>query len=115
MIDPRNRPAVYGSLFAGLAGCLILWFLGLPPVVAWMTGWSIPAFVLYGIDKRQARSGRWRVPEVVLHGLAIVGGVLGAWAGRLLFRHKTQQPVFLVVLVAATILWTAIIIGTVLE
>jgi uncharacterized membrane protein YsdA (DUF1294 family) len=114
-MDPRNRPAFYGSLFAGLALGLTLWFLGVPLLLAWMTGWSLPAFILYGIDKRQARAGRWRVPEVVLHALALVGGVLGAWAGRAVFRHKTQRPIFLAVLVTATILWAAIALAAVLS
>jgi uncharacterized membrane protein YsdA (DUF1294 family) len=72
-------------------------------------GWSLPAFAMYGIDKRQAQAGGWRVPEVALHGLALIGGVAGAWAGRYVFRHKTQKTVFTVVLVVATILWGAII------
>ena len=38
----------------------------------------------------------------------MIGGVMGGWAGRQVFRHKTQKPVFLVVLVVATILWGAI-------
>jgi len=114
MIDPRNRPALYGSLFAGLATFLTLWFLGLQPFMAWMAGWTIPAFVMYGIDKRQARGGGWRVPEAMLHGLALVGGVLGAWAGRFVFRHKTQKPVFLVVLVAASVLWAVIAVWVLL-
>lgn len=115
MVDPRNRPALYGSLFAGLAACLTLWFLGISPLPAWMAGWSIPAFAVYGIDKRQARAGAWRIPEAVLHGLALVGGVVGAWAGRLLFHHKTQKPAFLVILVAASVLWAIIVAWDILR
>ena len=108
MIDPRNRPAFVGSLIAGVAAFVLLWFLGLSPIVAWIVGWSLPAFAMYGIDKRQAQQGGWRIPETVLHGLALIGGVIGAWAGRYFFRHKTQKPVFTVVLVAASILWGVI-------
>jgi uncharacterized membrane protein YsdA (DUF1294 family) len=91
-----------------VAAFVILWWLGLQPLLAWIVGWSIPAFAMYGIDKRQAQTGGWRVPEVVLHGLALIGGVLGAWAGRAVFRHKTQKPVFLVVLIAASVIWALI-------
>jgi uncharacterized membrane protein YsdA (DUF1294 family) len=108
MIDPRNRPALLGAIIAGIAAFVVLWWLGLPPLLAWMVGWSLPAFAMYGIDKRQAREGGWRVPEMVLHGLALSGGVIGAWAGRAFFRHKTQKPVFRVVLVVASVLWAAI-------
>ena len=115
MIDPRNRPAFLGSLIAGVAAFVILWWLGLPPLIAWMAGWSVPAFAMYGIDKGQAQHDGWRTPEVVLHGLALIGGVVGAWAGRSVFRHKTQKPIFTVVLAAASILWGGIVIWALLN
>lgn len=114
MIDPRNRPALLGSLIGGVVAFVALWWLGLSPFLAWIAAWSIPAFAMYGIDKRQARRDGWRVPESVLHGLALIGGVPGAWAGRAWFRHKTQKPVFLVVLVVATIAWGAVAVWAVL-
>jgi uncharacterized membrane protein YsdA (DUF1294 family) len=114
MIDPRNRPALYGSLIAGVAAFVVLWLIGLPPLVAWMVGWSVPAFAMYGIDKRQAQAGGWRVPEIVLHGLALVGGVVGAWAGRAVFHHKTQHVVFTIVLVAASVLWAVVVAWAIL-
>ena len=53
------------------------------------------AFLLYGFDKASSKSeGATRVPEVVLLGLAALGGAAGAWAGMLLFRHKTQKTAF---------------------
>jgi uncharacterized membrane protein YsdA (DUF1294 family) len=61
-------------------------------------------FLFYGWDKwRAKRSGR-RVPERTLHGLALLGGFLGAWLGMRVFRHKTQKPVFSVVLFLAAAL-----------
>ena len=115
MIDPRNRPALLGSLIAGLAAFVVLWWLGLSPLLAWVVGWTVPAFAMYGIDKRQAQQGGWRVPEIVLHGLALIGGVFGAWAGRAFFRHKTQKPVFTVVLVIASMIWGVIAVWAVLN
>jgi uncharacterized membrane protein YsdA (DUF1294 family) len=94
---------------AGVAIFLVLWLvLRWSPLLAWMAGWTPVAFAAYGIDKRAAMRGGWRIPEMALHGLALVGGVLGAWAGRAVFRHKTRKPVFLVVLVAASVLWGAL-------
>jgi uncharacterized membrane protein YsdA (DUF1294 family) len=107
--DPRNRPALIGAFGGGAAVFAIFWLvLGLSPLLAWVVAWSLPAFAMYGIDKRQAANDGWRVPEAVLHALALVGGVVGAWAGRAVFRHKTQKPVFLVVLVVASIVWIAV-------
>lgn len=111
LLDPRNRPAVVGSAVVGVALFVVLVLvLRWSPLVAWVAAWSPVAFAAYGIDKRSAMRGGWRIPEAVLHGLALVGGVLGAWAGRAVFRHKTQRPVFLVVLVIASLLWGAVVV-----
>jgi uncharacterized membrane protein YsdA (DUF1294 family) len=72
------------------------WYLG------WLLSWSVATFALYGIDKRQARAHGLRVPEMVLHGLALVGGAAGGWAGMFVFRHKTQHAVFYAVLAVAS-------------
>jgi len=114
VIDPRNRPALLGSVVGGIAAFVLLLLVGLQPILAWVVGWSLPAFAIYGIDKRQAGVGGWRVPEALLHGLALVGGVVGAWAGRFAFRHKTQKPAFTIVLLLASLLWGAIVIAVLL-
>lgn len=51
------------------------------------------AFVAYGFDKHQARVYGDRIPERVLLGLALIGG-LGAYAACELFRHKTRKQPF---------------------
>lgn len=84
--------------------------LGLPLLPAWLVGWSVPAFALYGLDKRQARRGGWRIPEVFLHALALIGGVVGAWAGRAVFHHKTRERAFLVVLAIASVAWAGVVL-----
>jgi uncharacterized membrane protein YsdA (DUF1294 family) len=115
VIDPRNRPALIAAIAVGIGVFIVLWlWAGWSPLLAWLVAWSVPAFALYGIDKRQARSGGWRIPEVLLHGVALIGGVIGAWAGRLVFRHKTQKPEFLVVLILASVIWAAIAIRALL-
>ena len=65
---------------------------------------NIIAFILYGLDKKYAREGRWRIPEKTLLGIAVIGGAAGAWIGMQAFRHKTKHlsfrilvPVFVVV------------------
>jgi uncharacterized membrane protein YsdA (DUF1294 family) len=61
-------------------------------------------FVLYGLDKARARSKGWRVPEVVLHVLALSGGFAGGWVGRGVFRHKTRKGMFTFILVVSALL-----------
>jgi uncharacterized membrane protein YsdA (DUF1294 family) len=70
----------------------------------WVVTASGITFLLYGFDKAQSKNGGWRVPEVVLHGLALAGGFPGGWAGRSIFRHKTKKGIFVFVLVVSTAL-----------
>ncbi len=108
--DRRNRIPLIASAVLGIVLFLLLWlWLSWPPLLAWLVGWTPPAFAAYGVDKWQATHGGWRIPEVVLHGLALIGGVVGAWAGRAVFRHKTQKPVFLWILILASIIWGVIV------
>ena len=52
---------------------------------------NFTTFVAYGIDKRAARRGDWRVPERDLHLLEFLGGWIGAWIAQKFFRHKTAK------------------------
>lgn len=64
-------------------------------VIIWyLTGINLLAFVMYGLDKQKARKGRWRIPERTLLLLAAAGGSAGAYAGMLIFRHKTRHLKF---------------------
>ena len=51
-------------------------------------------FVLYGIDKRRAQRGAWRIPEKTLLILPLLGGSVGGILGMRLFRHKTKHWYF---------------------
>ena len=64
---------------------------------------TLVTFVVYGLDKLQAKRGARRVPERSLHALSWLGGFGGAWLGMRLFRHKTQKPAFALVMLAATL------------
>lgn len=64
------------------------------PVWVYLIAVNICTFLVYGIDKQKARSGRWRIPESRLLLLAAVGGSLGAWMGMYVFRHKTRKAKF---------------------
>jgi uncharacterized membrane protein YsdA (DUF1294 family) len=70
----------------------------------WLAIVSVVTFVLYGFDKSRSRRNGWRVPEVVLHGLALSGGFPGGWAGRSVFRHKTQKGIFVFLLTVSTVI-----------
>lgn len=68
------------------------------------------AFGLYAIDKRRAVYAKWRIPEAVLLGLAVIGGAYGAGAAMLLFRHKTQHLAFQITVPVSFALWMALLV-----
>ncbi|WNY27168.1 hypothetical protein MsAm2_09590 [Methanolapillus ohkumae] len=54
---------------------------------------NVVSFAAYGIDKKKAKMDKWRTPEATLLALAFFGP-FGAYAGMLVFRHKTQKKPF---------------------
>lgn len=55
---------------------------------------NLVTFAAFGLDKRRAEAGAWRIPERRLLGLAAAGGGLGAVAAQRVFRHKTRKEPF---------------------
>ena len=51
-------------------------------------------FIPFGPDKAKAQRGKSRVAESTQLTLSFLGGTLGAYAGRALFRHKTRKQPF---------------------
>ena len=76
---------------------------------------NVAAWIMYGLDKWKARSGKWRISERNLLIVALIGGSVGALTGMLMFRHKTKKPKFVIgipvmlvvhcVIVAAAFSW----------
>ena len=63
-------------------------------VIIYFTVINLLAFILYGADKSRARKGRWRIPEKMLLGIAVIGGSVGAFFGMHIFHHKTRHWYF---------------------
>jgi uncharacterized membrane protein YsdA (DUF1294 family) len=63
-------------------------------LAAWLAGVNLVAFAYFAFDKFRARKEGRRVPEMVLHGLALGGGSGGAWLAMRCFRHKTIKGRF---------------------
>lgn len=57
---------------------------------------NIIALTVFGIDKVMSKKGGWRIPESRLLLIAFFGP-FGAYAGMLLFRHKTRKSKFVLV------------------
>lgn len=65
-------------------------------VIDYLVVMSLLTFAAYGMDKRKAKKGQWRIPEKTLLLLAVLGGSLGALLGMYVFHHKTQKTKFVI-------------------
>lgn len=66
-------------------------------IIGFYASISLITFVVYGFDKRAAEKRNARVPENMLHLLAVVGGWPGALLAQRYWRHKTVKQPFLFV------------------
>lgn len=82
----------------------LLWYLKVNPIIAYLMSISVATIFFYGYDKNRAKKNKIRVPEIVLHLLAVAGGTPGALLGQILFRHKTKKWRFRVVFILILIL-----------
>ena len=83
----------------------------MPPVwiavIAWLVIINLVAFAIFGIDKKRAKKGQWRIPEKTLFLSAILGGSVGAILGMYIFHHKTKHWYFQIGIPAILILQIA--------
>ena len=101
--DPKRFFFVIAiTMIVAMSG--LLWWMRINALYACLIGMSVIAFLFYGYDKRQAIRNRSRVPEVILHMLALLGGTPGALLGGLVFRHKTKKLRFQIVFLAIVLL-----------
>lgn len=110
-VRPHRSFAILGGALTAVAVVALAVLTPLPLVLVWLVAAGAATFALYGLDKRRAQRGGTRVPEVVLHAAALLGGVAGGWAGRGVFHHKTRKPAFTLVLALATVLWAGVAVA----
>jgi len=73
---------------------VLLWRLPAWPAYAY-GALSTTCFIVYALDKRAARAGRWRTPESTLLLLGLAGGWPGAIVAQQWLRHKSDKRAFL--------------------
>ena len=78
--------------------------------IIWLILINLIAFAAYGMDKRKAVNGQWRIPEATLIGLALAGGPVGAYAGMKVFHHKTKHAKFAIGVPVIMAAWIAAVI-----
>lgn len=55
---------------------------------------NLLSFILFGIDKGKAKRKKWRISEMFLIGLSILGGSIGSLIGMVIFKHKLSKGLF---------------------
>jgi uncharacterized membrane protein YsdA (DUF1294 family) len=115
----RFRTQIIYSLAAVLLSLILFLILHFTTTWMWYLKWlvatNVVAILLYGFDKTLAvtQSGLGqtrRTPNIALHLISLLGGFIGAFIGRLLFRHKSnfrQNPQFLLIIILSAILHAA--------
>lgn len=88
----------------------ILEIFSIKNIVIYLISINLIAFLAMYIDKKRAEKNEWRIKEVTLLTLALIGGSIGGIAGMYTFRHKTQKPKFVVGFPTILILQIIIII-----
>lgn len=78
------------ALFCVGAGKFLMARTGFPLVLAYPVMGAI-TYGVYAHDKRQARTGGFRVPEATLHLLELLGGWFGAYIAQERLRHKSAK------------------------
>ena len=93
----------YIGRFTGIENPFELWFVAI----------NVTTFIVYGLDKLLGvLKSKRRVPDYILHVLALTGGFLGGWLGRFIFSHKTnkkEHPVLVPILILSTVVYTVLI------
>ena len=75
----------------------MLKFMKFNIIHAYLIALNVVTFMIYGFDKRQAIKSEMRVPEMVLHLLALLGGSPAAAVAQLFFHHKTRKLSFRII------------------
>ena len=71
---------------------------------------NLAAFLIYGLDKWKAKKGRWRISEISLISLALLGGSIGALLAIKVFKHKTRHKKFTIGIPAICVLQLSLLI-----
>ena len=103
LIKPLQRNPfflIYFGLIIGAAYYMETYMFRLPlfsPKLIWVFVLlhiiiiNLVTIIAYGTDKRAAIRGDWRVPEMQLHTLGLLGGWVGAFVAQKIFHHKTKK------------------------
>jgi uncharacterized membrane protein YsdA (DUF1294 family) len=55
---------------------------------------NLASFLVFGLDKKKAQVGHWRISERALLVLGFLGGSIGILIGMVVFKHKLSKEKF---------------------
>ena len=73
--------------------------------------WNVFVLAAYGLDKLKAMHNAWRIPEKALLGCSLCLGGFGAIMGMVIFRHKTNNTLFRVIVPISLLITYAVLIN----
>lgn len=76
----------------------------------WLIVINIITFAVFGIDKKKAIDGKFRIKELTLFVLSLLGGSLGGLIAMHTFHHKTRKWYFKFGIPLILIAWVAMIV-----
>ena len=107
-----HSPRLFTTIaLAAAAGLFAALFLGMriPALWAGLVAVNTVELLLCGYDKLIAGSSAVRVPERLLHIVALLGGSPALLVGMSLFRHKTRKTRFKLYLLAVLLVQAALV------
>lgn len=108
MSNPYKLALAIALVLSVVVGLGIWYFTSLGFLWIYLVTVTLITFCLYGFDKHQSINGKTRIPEIILHFLSLIGGMVGAFSGMILFRHKTRKLQFKLVFLAIALIQTGL-------
>ncbi|MHC4691865.1 MAG: DUF1294 domain-containing protein [Planctomycetota bacterium] len=106
---PQKYFLILAIILIVILSFLSSYFIKINFLYAYLVSINLVTLLFYGYDKYQAGNNGFRIPEIVLHLLALIGGSPGALLGQILFRHKTRKLKFLLVFIMIVIIQVVVI------
>ncbi len=102
--SPKPLFLTVAAVFVIVLSFLLAHFLEIRFLYAYLIAVNLVTFVMYGLDKHWAIHNHSRIPEIVLHLLALAGGSGAALVAQITFRHKTKKRTFRLIFIAIVLI-----------
>ena len=94
----HKHPVLFFFALYAVVSALVAWIIARYFAWHWLVCWfvacNLVVLPMWAWDKRQAKRGRRRIPELALHLCALTGATPASFAAMHWLRHKTLKPTF---------------------